>query len=87
MASKGKNTERRKKILRTTQDLVINFMSYDRKGDEELPKGEIQEALEAGEITLEEIVETFSRELYDYVGVRRRPKESSASEVDQEHPL
>lgn len=69
--TKKKNTERRKHILLVTQDLVINFMSYDRKGDEELPRGEIQEALEAGEITLEEIVETFSRELYDYVGVKR----------------
>ena len=40
-------------------DLVTGFMYYDRKEDEELPRGSIEEALEMGEVTIDEIVDKF----------------------------
>lgn len=53
---------RRKTILATVEDLVSSFLYYDRKEDEDLPRGAIEEAIEAGEITAEEIVATFKKE-------------------------
>jgi hypothetical protein len=51
---------RRDLILGTIDDLVGDFLYYDRKGDEDLPRGAIQEAIEAGEITAAEIAEQFT---------------------------
>lgn len=47
---------RRDHIEATASDLVVDFLFYDRKGDEALPVGAIEEAVKAGEITVEEIV-------------------------------
>lgn len=52
-------TTRREIILANTSDLASYFLYYDRKGDEDLPVGEIA----AGEITKAEIVQTFSEAL------------------------
>lgn len=41
------------------QDLVANFMYYDRRGDGQLPLNAIEEAIKAGEITVDEIAEIF----------------------------
>ena len=46
-------------ILNTVDDLVGSFLYYDRKEDEELPRGAIDQAVADGEITVEEIVERF----------------------------
>lgn len=54
---------RKQNILATVSDLVANFAYYDRKEDEELPRGEIEEAIQKGEITIDEIVECFRKEL------------------------
>jgi hypothetical protein len=54
---------RRERILATTSDLVVDFMYYDRKEDCELPRGAIEEAVENGEITYDEIIAKFSEEL------------------------
>ena len=56
---------RRQRILSTTTDLVSMFLYYDRKDDEELPRGEIEAAIEADEITAEEIAEAFTTRLYE----------------------
>mgnify|MGYP001619845374 CR=1 FL=1 len=56
---------RRQHILDTASDLVGKFMYYDRKEDEVLPRGAIQEAVKAGEITYEEIIAEFKRGLLD----------------------
>lgn len=58
-----KNTERTQHIANTVSDLVSNFLYYNRKEDEELPLGEIEAAIAVGEITVEEIVAQFEREL------------------------
>lgn len=52
---------RRDTILATVADLVVDFVYYDRKDDDELPRGSIQEAIVGGEITETEIVEHFAR--------------------------
>lgn len=54
---------RREMILDTVADLVADFLCYGRKEDEDLPRGEIEAAVAAGEITPREIVARFEREL------------------------
>lgn len=54
-------------ILGTIGDLVSNFLYYDRKEDEELPKGKIDEAVKNGTITIDEMVEKFRKELTDNI--------------------
>lgn len=56
---------RRQKILDVASDLVIGLMYYDRKEDEELPRGAIEEAVKRGEITYQEIIDHFAKELLD----------------------
>lgn len=56
---------RRGLILTSVADLVSNLLYYDRKEDEELEVGAIEEAIKAGEVTVEEIVAVFSSELRD----------------------
>lgn len=51
--------ETKQVILLTVDDLVANFLYYDRKEDEELPLDAIEEAIIGGEITYVEIVERF----------------------------
>jgi len=61
------NEEIKQLILGTVDDLVSNFLYYDRKEDEELPRGAIQEAVESGIITAERIVQQFSNSLNVYL--------------------
>lgn len=56
---------RRDLIIANVEDLVIDFLYYDRKEDEELPRGEIQDAVNSGEISIEEIVEIFRQRLIE----------------------
>jgi len=58
-----KMSDRKETIQNVIADMVSDFLYYDRKEDEDLPRGSIEEAIEAGEITLREIVETFTNEL------------------------
>ena len=55
-------------ILDTISDLCTNFLYYDRKEDENLPLGEIERAVKSGEITVEEMVEAFRKELQKSFG-------------------
>jgi len=50
-------------ILDTITDLVSNFLYYDRKEDEELPRGFIESAIESGSVTVDELVSKFKGEL------------------------
>lgn len=63
-------TTRREQIFLTIEDLVGGFLYYDRKEDEELPRGEIQAAILAGEITPEEIAQRFTVKLNAGLGQR-----------------
>lgn len=55
---------RRKLIFRAVDDLVSDFVYYSRKEDEDLPRGAIEEAIQAGEITRKEIARRFKKSLY-----------------------
>lgn len=46
-------------ILGVIGNLVADFMYYDRKEDDDLPRGAIEKALATGVLTIDEIVETF----------------------------
>ncbi len=59
---------RRDTIIMTVEDLVSDLMHYDRDNDEELPEGAIEEAIAAGEITVEEIIVVFESGLRDVIG-------------------
>lgn len=50
-------------ILANVKDLISSFLYYDRKEDEDLGVGDIQEAINNGEITKEEILQKFEDEL------------------------
>lgn len=50
-------------IISTVEDAVSDLLYYDRKEDEELPRGEIEEALKANELTIEDIVIAFESAL------------------------
>jgi hypothetical protein len=54
---------RRETIETTISDLVKAFLDYDRREDEDLPPDAIEEAVKAGEISVDEMVEIFGREL------------------------
>ena len=51
----------KKKILEAIEDLTAGFLYYDRKEDEDLPRGAIEGAIESGDITVEEMVEAFRK--------------------------
>jgi hypothetical protein len=52
---------RKEAILARAADLAGAFLYYDRKEDSEIPVGEIEAALENGEITVDEIFAAFLR--------------------------
>ena len=51
-------------ILGVTNDLVTDFLYYDRKEDECLPRGAIEKAISAGVIKPEEVVDAFAKAFY-----------------------
>lgn len=55
--------KRRDVILNTVSDLVADLVFYDRKEDEELGPDEINVAVDAGEITIDDMVSRFRDEL------------------------
>ena len=55
---------RKENILCTVKDLASNFMYYDRKEDEDLPRGAIEEAIKNNEITTDEIINAFRDECF-----------------------
>ena len=58
---------RRELILVTAGDAAKELAYYNRKEDEDLPRGEIQEAIEKGEVTVDEIVEAFRLDFIKWI--------------------
>lgn len=55
---------RRELILDLVEDMGSKeLLYYGRRGDEDLPRGEIEEAVKEGEVTVEEIVAIFAKGL------------------------
>lgn len=46
-------------ILNVVDTLVSSFLYYDRKEDEDLPRGEIEKCISNGDISIDEIVSFF----------------------------
>ncbi len=55
----------RELIMKTLVDMVSKLMYYDRKEDEELPLGAIEDAVERGVITHTEMMAKFYEEIRD----------------------
>ena len=55
--------DKHKIILSRVEDLISDFLYYDRKEDEELQRGEIELAIKSGLITRDDIVSEFKRQL------------------------
>ncbi len=55
--------EKKQIILDTISDLCSDFLYYDRKGDEDLTIEELNYAVRNGEITIDEMVDEFRKNL------------------------
>lgn len=55
--------EIRRRIIGLISDRVADLMYYDRKEDEGLPVGAIEQAIEDGVITIDEMVAAFRENL------------------------
>ena len=62
----------KEQILGVIEDGVLNLLVYDRKGDEDLPIGTIEETIASGEISVDDIVEKFRTELIKRINERKR---------------
>jgi hypothetical protein len=73
MSSKrGMSSKRRDLILGCIGDAVSDLLYYDRKDDEELPRGEIEAAIEAKELTIDDMVDRFRAVLQEGLKVSDR---------------
>ena len=52
-----------KKVNDLISDLVANFLYYDRKEDEEMPVGKLQDLIKSDKLTVEDITYIFNQEL------------------------
>ena len=50
-------------ILGLIEDSISDLLWYDRKEDEDCPRGEIEEAVSSGVVTVEEMVAAFEKHL------------------------
>ena len=55
----GSHVTRKDLILGTIDGMVVDFLYYDRKEDEDLPLGSIEEAVASGQVTVAEMVTQF----------------------------
>jgi len=55
-------------ILNTVDDLVLSFLYYDRKEDESLPRGAIEQAIKNNEVSVDEIAGFFKTKLVEHLG-------------------
>lgn len=58
---------RRQHIEDCVSDLVGDLLYYDRKEDEDLPRGAIEEAVANSEISIAEICALFEKELREHL--------------------
>lgn len=56
--------EKKHLILDVVDDLVYNFLYYDRKEDEDLPLGAIEEAVGV-DLTIDDIIQHFEKKLHE----------------------
>ena len=56
-------------IENTIEDLVSDFLYYDRKEDEDLPVGEIETQITTGKTSIKEIVAIFEEKLKEGLNI------------------
>lgn len=61
--------EYRDLVYGTVCDLVADLLYYDRKEDEDLPRGKIEELVERGTVSERDIIGWFKDELYQWIKV------------------
>ena len=54
-------------ILNTVDDLVSSFLYYDRKEDEDLGVGDIEDAITKGIISIDDITDRFKKSILNYI--------------------
>lgn len=54
---------KKEKVLAIASDTMGRFLYYDRKEDEDFRPGDIEEMIQTGEITVEEILSVFETAL------------------------
>lgn len=55
----------KQQILNTISDLCSDFLYYNRKEDEDLSMEQLNQAVNSGEITIDEMVNEFRKHLED----------------------
>lgn len=60
---------RRIQILMAAADQALDLVFYDRKEDEDLPRGSIEDAVESGVVGTGEIVAAFRARLFEALGL------------------
>lgn len=60
----------KEKVAGAIEVAVADLLYYNRKNDEELRQGDIEDWIESGEVTLTEITEMFMLEIQDAVLVQ-----------------
>jgi hypothetical protein len=56
-------------IENTVHDLAVDLLDFGRRDDEELPRGVIEDSIEAGILTIEEMVVWFRNALNEEIQV------------------
>jgi hypothetical protein len=64
--------ERREMIFQAVEEAVDDLLYDDRKGDEILPQGEIEKAVQALDVTIAELTFVFSELLRRKIPVSRQ---------------
>lgn len=59
----------REEILKCVPDMITDFLYYDRKEDDDCPRGMIEEAIKNEEISVADIVCAFELELNKGLGL------------------
>lgn len=50
-------------LFNLIDDTIAKLLYYDRKEDEDMPRGKIEEMIASGEVTVDEIVNRFKDQL------------------------
>ena len=61
------DAELKKYLLGVVGDAVLDFMVYDRKDDEELPRGVIEDAVSRGVLSLDDLVQAFRTHMEEHL--------------------
>lgn len=58
------STEETKEIImRTIDDMILDFLVYDRKDDEYLPRDVIEDMVKNGDLDIDEMIDRFKDSL------------------------